>query len=166
MSFCPMAHHTVTFSWLRGRRVCSWGWAWAQKRIFYLLICPLMWQGTSSLKKIKCNKPGLFLSLLLISLQNVSCSALLWSVCKERPKGHHAESLKMMFSKSQFLVRNGVLIFQSIPQGVHANSEYSQELWLNNVDHCGLCGHLPHFLSPEIWPLNVELPFYQVHCAC
>ena len=36
----------------------------------------------------------------------------------------------------------------------------------NNVDHCGLCGHLPHFLSPKIWPPNVELSFYLVHCSC
>ena len=27
-------------------------------------------------------------------------------------------------------------------------------------------GHLLHFLSPEIWPPNVELSFYQVHCSC
>ena len=27
-------------------------------------------------------------------------------------------------------------------------------------------GHLLHFLSPEIWPRNDELPFYQVHCSC
>ena len=27
-------------------------------------------------------------------------------------------------------------------------------------------GYLPHFLSPEIWPSNVELSFYQVHCSC
>ena len=51
-----------------------------------------------------------------------------------------------MFSKCQFLVRDAVLIFWGIPQGFPANSEYSQELWLNDVDHCGLCGHLPHFL--------------------
>ena len=34
----------------------------------------------------------------------------------------------------------------------------------NDVDHCGLCGHLLHFLSPEIWPPNVEWSFCQVHC--
>ena len=27
-------------------------------------------------------------------------------------------------------------------------------------------GHLLHFLSAEIWPPNVELSFYQVHCSC
>ena len=27
-------------------------------------------------------------------------------------------------------------------------------------------GHLPHFLSPEIWPSNIKLSFYQVHCCC
>ena len=27
-------------------------------------------------------------------------------------------------------------------------------------------GHLLHLLSPEIWPPNVELPFYQVNCSC
>ena len=66
----------------------------------------------------------------------------------------------------QFLVRDGVLIFWGIPQGVPVNFEYSHELWLNDVDYCDLCGHLPHFLSPKIWPPNVELPFYQVHCFC
>ena len=66
----------------------------------------------------------------------------------------------------QFLVRDGVLIFWGIPQCVPANSEYSQELWLSDVDHCGFCGHLPHFLSPEIWPPNVELSLYQEHCSC
>ena len=34
-----------------------------------------------------------------------------------------------------------------------------EKFWLNDVDHCGLCGHLPHFLSSEIWPPNVELSF-------
>ena len=47
-----------------------------------------------------------------------------------------------------------------------ANSKYSQELWLNDVDHCVFCGHLPHFVSPEMWPPNVALSFYQVHCSC
>ena len=65
----------------------------------------------------------------------------------------------------QFLVRDGVVIFWGIPQSVPANSVYSQELWLSNVDHCCLCGHLPHFLSPEIWSPNVELSFCQVHCS-
>ena len=36
----------------------------------------------------------------------------------------------------------------------------------NNVDHCSLCRHLPHFLAPEIWPPNFELSVYQVHCSC
>ena len=27
-------------------------------------------------------------------------------------------------------------------------------------------GHLLRFLSPEIWPPNVELSFYEVHCSC
>ena len=27
-------------------------------------------------------------------------------------------------------------------------------------------GHLLHFLTPEIWPPNVELSFYEVHCSC
>ena len=66
----------------------------------------------------------------------------------------------------QFLLRDGVLIFWLIPQGVPANSVYSEELRLSNVEHCGLCGNLPHFLSPDIWPPNVELSFCQVHCSC
>ena len=67
-----------------------------------------------------------------------------------------------MFLKFQFLVRDGMWIFLGIPQGSPANSEYSQELWLatcDDVDHFGLCGHLPHFLSPEIWQPNVYLSF-------
>ena len=36
----------------------------------------------------------------------------------------------------------------------------------NNVNHCSLCGHLPHLLSPKIRAPNTELPFYQVHCSC
>ena len=63
-----------------------------------------------------------------------------------------------MFSKCQFLARDGVLIFWGIPQGVPANSEYSQELWLNDVDNFGLCGHVPHFLSSEIWPSKLNRP--------
>ena len=27
-------------------------------------------------------------------------------------------------------------------------------------------GHLLHLLAPEIWPPNVELSLYQVHCSC
>ena len=65
----------------------------------------------------------------------------------------------------QFLVREGVLIFWRILQDVSTNSEYYQELWLSNVDHCGICGHLPHFLSPKIWLPNIELSFYQVQCS-
>ena len=70
-----------------------------------------------------------------------------------------------MFSKCQFLVRDGVLIFWGIPHGVPIASEYSQELcWkMNDV---GLSEHLPHFLSSEIWPPNFELPFHQEHCSC
>ena len=30
----------------------------------------------------------------------------------------------------------------------------------------GFVEHLLHFLSPEIWPPNIELSFYQVHCSC
>ena len=76
MSFRPMAHHTVTLSWLRERWVCSCDWAWAQKNIFCLLMCPLKWRWVSSLKKIKCNKPGLFLIISLAFSQNVSRSAI------------------------------------------------------------------------------------------
>ena len=71
-----------------------------------------------------------------------------------------------MFWKCQFLEKDDVLIFWGIPQGVPGNSEYSQELWLNNVKHCGLCGHLALFLSTETWPPNVKLSFYQIHCSC
>ena len=27
-------------------------------------------------------------------------------------------------------------------------------------------GHLLHFLSPKIWPPNVEFSFHQIHCPC
>ena len=70
-----------------------------------------------------------------------------------------------MFSKYQFLVRDGVLIFWGIPHGAPVNSEYSQEL-CRTMNDVGLCGHQPHFRSSEIWPPNVELSFHQVHCSC
>ena len=85
--------------------------------------------------------------------------------CKEEAWGHHGGSSKLMFSKCQFLVREGVLIFWGIPHGVPVNSEYSQEL-CRTMNDVGLCGHLPHFLPYEIWPPNIELSFYQVHCLC
>ena len=81
MPFRPMAHHTVTASWLRGWWVCLWGCIWAQKCISCLLMYPFKWQRASSLTKIKSNKPGIFSILWLISSQSVSCSALLWPVC-------------------------------------------------------------------------------------
>ena len=49
----------------------------------------------------------------------------------------------------QLLVRDDVLIFWEISQGVLANSKYSQKLWLIDVDHCGLCGHLPTSFLPK-----------------
>ena len=63
-----------------------------------------------------------------------------------------------MFSKFQFLVRDEVLIFWGILQGVLANSEYSQELRLNDINHCGLCGHLPYILSPDISHQTLNCP--------
>ena len=71
-----------------------------------------------------------------------------------------------MFSKCEFLVRDSMLIFWEIPQDVPPNSEYSQELRLNDVDHCGIFVCLPHFLSPRTWPPNIELSLYQVPCSC
>ena len=63
-----------------------------------------------------------------------------------------------MLSKCQFYERQLV-------DGVPVNAEYSHELYrtMNNV---GLCGHLPHLLSSEIWPPNAELSFHQVHWSC
>ena len=29
-----------------------------------------------------------------------------------------------------------------------------------------MVGHLLHVLSPEIWPPNIELSFYEIHCSC
>ena len=69
-----------------------------------------------------------------------------------------------MFSKCQFLLKDSLLIFCGNPHGVAVNSEYFQELrWTRNT--LGLCEHLPHFLSSEIWPPNVELSFHSVHCS-
>ena len=48
---------------------------------------------------------------------------------------------------------------------VPINSEYSQEL-CRMINDVVLCGHLPQFLSSEIWPQSVELSFHQVHCYC
>ena len=85
--------------------------------------------------------------------------------CKERAQGHHGGSSKLMFSKCQFLVKDGVLIFWGIPHGFPVNSEYSQEL-CQTINCLGLFQHLPHFLSSEIWPPIVELSFHQAHCSC
>ena len=70
-----------------------------------------------------------------------------------------------MFSKCQFLAKDGVLIFWGNPHDVPVNSEYSQEL-CRKMNDLGLCDHLPHLLSSKISPPNVELSFYQVHCSC
>ena len=58
-----------------------------------------------------------------------------------------------------------VLIFWGDPLGVPVNSEYSQEL-CETMNDLGLCENLPHFLSSEIWPQNVEFSFHQVRCSC
>ena len=70
-----------------------------------------------------------------------------------------------MFSKSQFLVKDDVLIFWGNPHGAPLISEYSQEL-CQTMNDLGLCEHLPNFLSSEIWPRNVELSFHQLNCSC
>ena len=75
------------------------------------------------------------------------------------------EDLQNKFSWNKFLVRDSVLIFWGIPEGVPVNFEYSQELcWMMN--DIGIYGYLPHFLSSENWPPNVELSFHQVPCSC
>ena len=38
-------------------------------------------------------------------------------------------------------------------------------IWMMSTT-AAFVGHLLHFLSPEIWPPNDELSFYQVHCSC
>ena len=58
--------------------------------------------------------------------------------CKERAWGHHGESSKLMFSKCQLFVKDGVLIFWGNPHDVVVNSEYSQELW-RKMNNLGLC---------------------------
>ena len=62
-----------------------------------------------------------------------------------------------MFSKCQFLVRNGVLIFWGIPHGVPINSKHSQELH-RTMNDIGFCGHLPRFLSSEIAHQTLNCP--------
>ena len=61
-----------------------------------------------------------------------------------------------MFSECQFLVKDGVVVFSGIPQGVPANSEYSQELWLNDVDNCGhqtlKCPSISYIVPSKISP--------------
>ena len=49
----PIAHHSVTFSWLNSWWVCLWGCWDAQNLMFCLLTCPLKWKWASSLKRIK-----------------------------------------------------------------------------------------------------------------
>ena len=73
--------------------------------------------------------------------------------------------LKTNVLEMPVFLRDGELIFWGIPHGVPVNSGYSQEL-CRTMNDVGLCGHLPHFLSSEIWPSNVELSFQQVHCCC
>ena len=37
-------------------------------------------------------------------------------------------------------------------------------IWMTSTT-AAFVGHLPHFLSSKIWPSNVKLYFYQVHCS-
>ena len=75
------------------------------------------------------------------------------------------ENPKNWYSRKSFSCERWLKIFWGNPHGVPVNSEYSQELCrtMNDLD---LCEHLPHFLSFENWPPNVELSFHQVHCFC
>ena len=82
----PIAHHTVTFSWLNSCWVCLWGCWDAQNRMFCLLTCPLKWKWASSLNRIKPRSPGLFSILSLTVWQNLLLSSLLasvyfWRIC-------------------------------------------------------------------------------------
>ena len=58
-------------------------------------------------------------------------------------------------------MKNGVLIIWTNPHGLPINCEYSQEL-CQTMNDLGLCEHIPHFLSSEVWPPNVELSSHQV----
>ena len=77
----PIAHYTVTFSWLNGRWVCLWGCWDAQNLMFCLLTCSLKWKWASSLNKMKPSSPGLFSILSLRVWQNSLLSSFLASVC-------------------------------------------------------------------------------------
>ena len=77
----PIAHYTVTFSWLNGRWICLWGCWDAQNLMFCLLTCSLKWKWASSLNKMKPSSPGLFSILSLMVWQNSLLSSFLASVC-------------------------------------------------------------------------------------
>ena len=66
----PIAHHTVTFSWLNGCWVCLWGCWDIQNLIICLLTCPLKWKWASSLNRIKPRSLGLFWIFSLMVCQN------------------------------------------------------------------------------------------------
>ena len=77
----PIAHHSVTFSWLNSWWVCLWGCWDAQNLMFCLLTCPLKRKWVWSLNRIKPRSPGLFSILSLMVWQNSLLSSLLASVC-------------------------------------------------------------------------------------
>ena len=99
----------------------------------------------------------MFLVLVLLFDQFASAIS---EFCKERSSW---KILKNDFLETPVFVRDSMLIFWGIPDGIPVNSEYSQELCkrMNNV---GLCRRLPHFLYSKIWPPNIALSFHQVHC--
>ena len=69
-----------------------------------------------------------------------------------------------MFSKCQFPLKDGVLIFWGNPHGIQVNSEYSQELcWTMN--DLGLWQHLPHFKErpDDFYPLLRSIAFTWIH---
>ena len=93
----PIAHHTVTFSWLNGRWVCLWGCWDVQNLTFCLLTCPLKWKWASSLNRIKPRSSGLFSILSLMVWQNSLLSSLLASVCFWRIFTLYGNNLKSLW---------------------------------------------------------------------
>ena len=86
MPFRPMAQHSHFLLAKRVMVMFMGPEAYAQSPEAYILLVdkPTQWQWASPLKKIKSNKQRLFSILWLLFSQNVSRSALMWSVwlCK------------------------------------------------------------------------------------
>ena len=149
----------VIFSWLRGQWVSSWGLAWAQKRIYCLLMCPLKWNWDLSLKKIKSNKPGSFSFLWLISSQNVSRSALLWSACLSKIWILLSKGFQVIMDSQNWCSRNARFLWQTACWFSGGLRKVFPQTMSTTVVFVGIC----HTSCHKMWPPNVELFYYQVY---